>query len=168
MATELPKPNEFDIETLSGVLATLQALPLFSTYEPVPEITKKALFYDWLGRPTLKYSPNCANPIDKAIIQLKHMYSLNSYEQDSNGRTTLVMVLAAEFLTLGLIFQLTNIICFSSRKCRNTCACNEKKKGCRKLRCCCFCRCKGDCLLKAIRILHGAVITVFSTLMIVF
>ena len=67
-----PKPNEFDIETLSGVLATLQALPLFTTlYEPDAQVKKQALLYDFLGRPTLQYSPTCSRSIVDAVDQLE-------------------------------------------------------------------------------------------------
>lgn len=170
MAADLEaKPNEFDIETLSGVLDTLQGMPLFKKYEPDAKTSKQALLYDFLGRPTLEYSPTCNKPIADAIDQLELMQELNSFEQDTTGTTTLVLALAAELFALGVIWQISSTICFSSAKCRKKCICHRQKKCCgMKLCCCCFCRCKKDNCFKASRIMHGAVITVFSILMMVF
>ena len=80
-----------------------------------------------------------------------------------------MLSVAAEFLGFGLAFQLVSTICFSSKSCREACTCHTEKKCCgKRLAFCCCCRCKGESCLKVVRIIHGAFISVFSTLLVIF
>ena len=60
-------PNEYTIETASGVYATLSAMPNFARYVPNAEETKSALKYQFWGRTTLQYSPSCEKSIIDAV-----------------------------------------------------------------------------------------------------
>ncbi len=64
------KPNEYEIQTLSGVLETLSKMPDFDKYEPTYEAVKEATFYDMWKRRTIEYNVNCKLPISSALESL--------------------------------------------------------------------------------------------------
>jgi len=47
------RPNEYDIQTLSGVYDTLSNMPFFDNYEPKAVEEKQTYFYDFWARTTL-------------------------------------------------------------------------------------------------------------------
>lgn len=57
----------------SGVLKTLTDLPYYNDYVPDQYQYKEGLLYDFYGRPTLAYSPECAYLISDAILVLSEM-----------------------------------------------------------------------------------------------
>ena len=84
-------------------------MPYFEEYVPFAEQTKRKLFYDLWGRPTLEYSPTCENPIDDAIKLLDDMSDLN---YDTESLNLAVWITSASIAGFALIYMCFNCFCY--------------------------------------------------------
>ena len=128
---------------------------------PFAETEKQALIYDILGRTTLEYDPQCKHDVNSAIHMLWTSSRQNLYKYDETA--TLVVIFAAEFFAFGSIFQIIAMVCYGSKRCRRP----RFRKSTFAKYCCCCCL-KGDCCYKVTKIAHGAIITTWSSLLMVF
>ena len=120
---KIPGPTEYDIQSYSGVLDTLESLPHFRRYVPNAEDQKKTIFYDFWQRPTLEYDPECPKKIDDAIDKLKELRE-KRYDVDAPWMK-IVWIISIDFFGILLIWH---VISMSYRCCKPDC----KREGCCK------------------------------------
>ena len=108
-------PNEFDIQSLSGVLSTLQQLPSYARYVPNDFAVKSTMTYDLWARATIEYKADCDKPIAQALTVLEELAEIG---EGSISANKLVWAVALAFMTAQIILSAVVLICLRVEKLR--------------------------------------------------